>query len=279
MPGIGGLPNDLIMLMQVNQFFIDAFMVGANVEMNRELLWRGFPTDLRGTPFQRFWDRRGLNDEGRPAKLPDMLPIHRWGVQPLGKRTDPNITDPDRVALIIKGTLLRRYPNTAVYAWKRAGAAPPGSVKLQKNADGEPLNADSIQLPVFAGTIAPDITFFGFDIDRADIAQWCFVLEEQMTEPRFGFDVPVPPPGQSARQHAEGARLQPVQGGVVEPGRHRAGWLRRAGCAAGHRRCRPRIRQLPEVAGHRHRGGCGEGAAAAAVPRLLGRAGPFHLVH
>ena len=28
------------------------------------------------------------------------------------------------------------------------------------------------------------------------MAEWCFVLEEQMSEPRFGFDVPVPPPGQ-----------------------------------------------------------------------------------
>jgi hypothetical protein len=57
MPGVDDLPQDLIMLVQVNQYFIDAVMDGANVEMNRELLWRGFPTDLRGTPFQRFWDR------------------------------------------------------------------------------------------------------------------------------------------------------------------------------------------------------------------------------
>jgi hypothetical protein len=44
--------------------------------------------------------------------------------------------------------------------------------------------------------IAPDITFFGFDIDREDVDDWCFVLEEQMSEPRFGFDVDVPVPGQ-----------------------------------------------------------------------------------
>ncbi|MCU0969508.1 MAG: hypothetical protein MUF03_11955, partial [Rubrivivax sp.] len=32
-----------------------------------------------------------------------------------------------------------------------------------------------------------------FDIDKGDIGDWCFVVEEQMSEPRFGFDVPVPP--------------------------------------------------------------------------------------
>ena len=30
-------------------------MVGLNFEMGRELLWRGFPTDQRGTYFDSFW--------------------------------------------------------------------------------------------------------------------------------------------------------------------------------------------------------------------------------
>ena len=198
MPGIGNLPPDLIMLVQVNQYFIDAFMVGANFEMNRELLWRAFPTDLRGTPFQRFWDRVKGHADGRIEKLADMEPIHLWGLQPLGQRTDPNITDPDRVALLIKGKLLLRYPNTLVYAWKRVKNVPEDQSKLLKNADGLPPNAAAIQTPVFAGFIKPDITFFGFDIDKDDIDDWCFVVEEQMSEPRFGFDVPVAPPGAGA---------------------------------------------------------------------------------
>ncbi len=195
MPGIGNLPPDLIMLVQVNQAFIDSFMVGANVEMNRELLWRGFPTDLRGTPFQRFWGRIKPRTDGTTEKLDDMQPIHEWGEQPLGERVDINITDPDRVALIIKGRLLLRYPNTAVYAWKRRKNVPADQSKLVKNADGLPPNPKTdIQTPVFAGFIKPDITFFGFDIDQGDIGDWCFVVEEPMSEPRFGFDVPVPPP-------------------------------------------------------------------------------------
>ncbi len=225
MPGIGNLPPDLIMLVQVNQFFIDAFMVGANFEMNRELLWRAFPTDLRGTPFQRFWDRVKARSDGSLDKLPDVEPIHLWGAQPLGKRTDPNITDPDRVALLIKGRLLLRYPNTQVYAWKRRKNVPAEESKLLKNAAGLPPNPKTdIQTPVFAGFIRPDITFFGFDIDKDDIADWCFVVEEQMSEPRFGFDVPVPPPdagapkiGARSRASLSWAREQFALGAAATP--------------------------------------------------------------
>jgi len=195
MPGVDDLPNNLIMLVQVNQYFIDSVMAGANFEMNRELLWRGFPTDLRGTPFQRFW---GRSDPNTGALLDDMEPMHQWNAQPLGKRTDPNMTDPNRIALLVRGQLLRRYPNTAVYAWKKRTTAPANAddvTKLMKDAQGNPA-ANAIQWPVFTGFIAPDITFFGFDIDREEVDDWCFVLEEQMSEPRFGFDVELVPAGQ-----------------------------------------------------------------------------------
>ncbi len=194
MPGVDGIPEDLVMLVRVNQHFIDSFMVGANVSMNGELLWRGFPTDLRGTPFQRFWDRVSIGPSPiyTFTRLDDMQPIHLWGSQPLGHRIDPVGGDPDRVALLVRGQLLRRYPNTAVYAWKKT----PNADTLLKDAQGRRPD-DAIQVPVFSGVIGEDITFFGFDIDHDQIDQWCFVLEEQMTEPRFGFDVAVTPDGQT----------------------------------------------------------------------------------
>jgi hypothetical protein len=215
MPGVDDLPQDLIMLVQVNQYFIDAVMAGANFEMNRELLWRGFPTDLRGTPFQRFWGRIRVKSPTQIELLDDMEPMHQWLAQPLGKRTDENMTDPDRIALLVRGQLLRRYPNTAVYAWKKrttpANPDPnsPDHTQLLKDANGNPPTPDAIQTPVFSGFIEPDITFFGFDIDKGDVSQWCFVLEEQMSEPRFGFDVDVPAPGQphgTARSQRSGLR-------------------------------------------------------------------------
>ncbi|WP_394788311.1 hypothetical protein [Rhodoferax sp.] len=193
MPGVDGIPQDLVMLVRVNQHFIDSFMAGANCEMNRELLWRGFPTDLRGTPFQRFWGRTRLTPTADGlVELDDMQPMHLWGAQPLGKRVDPVGGDPDRVALLVRGQLLRRYPNTAVYAWKKTA----GADTLQKDAQGRRPD-DAIQLPVFSGVIGEDITFFGFEIDHDQIQDWCFVLEEHMTEPRFGFDVEAPAPDQA----------------------------------------------------------------------------------
>ncbi len=205
MPGVDGIPEDTIMLVKVNQFFIDSFMVGANHEMNRELLWRGFPTDLRGTPFQRFWGRMSVEPGQRNVVLDDMQPIHQWGKQALGKRADSNFPPlpatpgdpaPQRVALLVKGQLLRRYPNTAVYAWKRISPVPASDKgQLQKNGDGSAKDG-AIKVPTFSGFIEPDITFFGFDIPQTEIKDWCFVLEEQMSEPRFGFDVGDPIPGQ-----------------------------------------------------------------------------------
>jgi hypothetical protein len=192
MPGVDGIPQDLVMLVRVNQHFVDSFMAGANCEMNRELLWRGFPTDLRGTPFQRFWGRQKVAADGSTiTDLDDMQPMHLWGAQPLGHRVDPIGGDPDRVALLVRGQLLRRYPNTAVYAWEKTN----GQDTLLKDAQGLPPSG-AIQTPTFSGTIGEDITFFGFEIDHDKIDNWCFVLEEQMHEPRFGFDVDVPPPDQ-----------------------------------------------------------------------------------
>jgi hypothetical protein len=46
--------------------FLEAYMVGLNHELARELLWREFPTDQRGGYFRQFWDvrrfRLGLAD-------------------------------------------------------------------------------------------------------------------------------------------------------------------------------------------------------------------------
>ena len=56
LPGVGEIPDEAITLLETNPRFVEALLVGLNDEMNRELLWRAFPTDQRGTPFRRFWD-------------------------------------------------------------------------------------------------------------------------------------------------------------------------------------------------------------------------------
>ncbi|MFI7582061.1 hypothetical protein [Kocuria kalidii] len=171
LPGIGEIPDDTITLLETNPRFVEAFMVGANHEMNRELLWRGYPTDRRGTPFRRFWDRV----DGKE----DLGPINEFRPNALlGTNSGADLRG--SLVLLVRGQLLRRYPETVMYA---APARP------DKSFDPTP---SVIEDPIFWGRIAPDVTFVGFDLNREEVEPdpgWYFVLAEQPTAPRFGLDV------------------------------------------------------------------------------------------
>jgi hypothetical protein len=171
LPGVGEIPEDAITLLETNPRFIESVMIGLNSEMNRELLWRSFPTDQRGTPFRKFW---AWTDGGS-----DIAPIHTWPkANALGAngRSGPG----GQIALLVRGRLLRRYPNTSIFAWRSKGGFlinPPGPTDLRQ--------------PVFAGVLGADIVFVGFDLTDVELTAgdgWFFVLQEQPTEPRFGFD-------------------------------------------------------------------------------------------
>ena len=66
LPGLDTVLPDTVLGLRTNRAFVEAYMVGLNFEMGRELLWRGFPTDQRGTYFRHFWGtdagRRGASD-------------------------------------------------------------------------------------------------------------------------------------------------------------------------------------------------------------------------
>jgi hypothetical protein len=92
--------------------------------------------------------------------------------------------------LLVRGDLVRRYPNTEVYALE-AKAHPSGTRALgDRRIDYE-----------FHGRLSPDVAFFGFPLTKsqavgaADATNpnvdqgWFFVLQEQPAEPRFGLDV------------------------------------------------------------------------------------------
>src|SRR5207249_2502627 len=71
LPGLDAVPPDSVIGLKTNRRFVEAYMVGLNVEMAHELLWRGFPTDQRGTCFDQFWD-------GSASVIPraDINPLH-----------------------------------------------------------------------------------------------------------------------------------------------------------------------------------------------------------
>jgi hypothetical protein len=178
LPGIDHVPADTVALLETTPRVIEAYMAGLNHEMSRELLWREFPADLRGTPFRQFWDVRG--QPGDPEQLKDIPPLRDWGETPLGAHLRGS-DDGSQLVLLVRGELLRRYPTTSVYA---APAA----------ADGSFDSATRLE-PMFRGFLDPDLTFLGFALSEeaalgTDPAGpgWFFVFEQHPGEPRFGFD-------------------------------------------------------------------------------------------
>ena len=174
--GLEHVPPNSVTLVQPNSRFVEAFMIGLNHEMGRELLWREYPTDRRGSYFRFFWNRRGS------AQQEFMQPIHTWN-SPLG-RNPSAAGNPDQLVLLVRGELFRRYPNAVIYAAKATGAVTNPKLTTQE------------RYPLFRGSAPPDVAFFGFDLTAA-VARgtdpdpgWFFVIQQQPGEPDFGLDMP-----------------------------------------------------------------------------------------
>ena len=172
-PGLEKVPANTVTLLETNPKFVESFLVGLNAEMSRELLWRNYPTDQRGTYFRQFWDTSAGSDQ------PDIDRINQW----LDRKLGENAGAGEQLVLLIRGELLRRYPNSVIYA-----------VAAVREGDQLELSSDPAMEshPLFRGTLKPDITFLGFALtDKEAIADpgWFFVIQEQPTEPRFGMDV------------------------------------------------------------------------------------------
>lgn len=174
-------PNTVLGL-QTNRPFIEAYMVGLNVEMASELLWRGYPTDQRGTYFEQFWD--AIRTSGQTSA--DILPLHQWGARALG--TSKSGGPQERFVMLLRSDLLRRYPTALIYA---ARAVKINGVRVPSNSDADE------SMPVFRGTLPPDVSFFGFDLSVKQMIGvkddgYFIIIQEQPGEPRFGLDVDTP---------------------------------------------------------------------------------------
>lgn len=204
LPGVGDVPPDSLGLLETNPEFVEAHLVGLNHEMARELNWREYPTDRRGTYFKRFWDRRGAVPPKTGPDLDDIGDIHDWpigsGATDLGENLLGGGDTSDAVVLV-RGELLRRYPNTIVYAVKAERPDDRRQPILTDADTAPPPGTPGVEYPVFRGTIDPDITFLGFDITAAELCGgpgvsdapegYFVVIEESPGEPRLGLDVAV----------------------------------------------------------------------------------------
>lgn len=186
-PGLEHVPPDTVTLLETNPPVIQALMVGLNHEMARELLFNEYETDQRGSYFRQFWDPRGRvpparTDAERRARY-DVPELHRWARSDhLGDSLASG--EEHQLVLLIRGELLRRFPNAMVFA-ERAQRHPMTGIL-------EPEG--SIRWPLFRGQLPPDVFFLGFDLTEEEARGeegdpgWYFVIQQQPTEPRFGLD-------------------------------------------------------------------------------------------
>jgi hypothetical protein len=126
-----------------------------------------------------------------PEEMKDIEEIHRWkGDSKLGEHSPRKLLDlnkAQKIVLVIRGDLLKRYPNSAVYAIRAENRKLASQEQLPNNRKD----------PIFRGLLYPDAMFFGFDLTLEEAREgtqtspegWYFVIQEQPSEPRFGLDV------------------------------------------------------------------------------------------
>lgn len=170
--------TDFVTLLVSNAQFIEAFMVGLSDEMGRELLWRGYPTDQRGTYFKRFWS---------PYADELTLPIHKFQNEPLGGHLSAGAAG--QVVMMVKGDLIRRYPN-AMFMAVRGTKLPPKTVFADPPAAGERGSV------AFMAKLADDTLLVGLNLRLDEVDDvgpddeaWWFLIAEHPSAPRFGLDV------------------------------------------------------------------------------------------
>jgi hypothetical protein len=190
--GLDQLPQDTVALARTNQRFVESFMVGANHELARTLLFNEYPTDQRGSYFRQFWDASGYPPPAAgPEALLDVRPIDQWPKAAQLGHNSSRVPPPggDFLVLVVRAELLRRYPNTVVYA-----------VKAVWNDGARQVPAhDQVELsPDFHGSLGVGVGFWGFRLTPAQARGapspqqgdpgWFFALQEHSSEPRFGLE-------------------------------------------------------------------------------------------
>ena len=116
----------------------------------------------------------------------DIKQLVLWKENKLGENANHSL---ESIVLVVRGDLLKRYPNALIYAIN-------GKPKDGNNGEIVPGLSEYLDpgvspalriFPIFKAALPPDLTFFGFPFP--DASGKYFVLEEQVSEPRFGLDI------------------------------------------------------------------------------------------
>src|SRR5229473_960124 len=181
LPNVQLIEHNSLTLLETNQPFIESYMVGLNHEFARELLWREYPTDQRGSYFRQFWDvasyfnAENLDDAALKEKLRDITRLDHWGADTGLDAHNNRLTTSGGKAtlvLVIRGELLKRYPTAVIYAQRARWQFTDGKIdtSLERRFD-ELTPAEEatppktkIRTPLYDAKVDPDIYFFGFDL-------------------------------------------------------------------------------------------------------------------
>lgn len=176
LPGLTGVPADTVALLAPDHDAVAALLLGANHELASELAWRGFPGPPGASPLRCFWGRIAVRPDGQLVRLPDIPAVAAW---PSAGPPPP----PVHLVLLVRGELLRRYPNAIAYLaparWHHAHRV---------------LGTGASRAPLVQASLGADTAIYGFDLDAATVAGadrpgpagWYVVIEEHPQEPRFG---------------------------------------------------------------------------------------------
>ncbi|MDM7853879.1 hypothetical protein [Cellulomonas alba] len=170
LPGLDDLPDDSVLLVQTNPAFVEAFLVGLNHALARELQWRRYPLDATATMFRTFWP-------ATTATAPDAIPpVAGWdAASDLGSHTAAGGGD---LVLVLRGALLRRFPTATVYL---SGQVAGGTEQVVR--------------PTIETYVGKDTTLVGFPMTAGQVLHpatagqvWSVVLQESVLHTRFGVD-------------------------------------------------------------------------------------------
>ncbi len=153
LPSIGEIPQNSISMYINNAAFIESYLCGMNTEMGKELLWREYPTDQRGSYFRKFWDTEVDKDSIINDKYFDVNPLHQWK----GKLGENHLDEKGQLLqFVIKAELIKTYPSTKIY--------------LQKSDDKyhRIISEGSVILPSSQAFLRDDVVIVGFRINLSE---------------------------------------------------------------------------------------------------------------
>jgi hypothetical protein len=177
-PLLDALPDDSLQVLAVDGAAVEALLVGANVELVRELQWRGAPVRPDATLLANAW-----------VQLPHP-PIAEWGASgtleaPLGGHAAHLAA----TVIVMNSPLLARLPGLTPWLAQAVAVGESGR-----------RPGTTTMAPLFMHALSDEVACFGFPIapdalaGRDGGAGWYFCFSQGPQKPRFGLDeMPVEP--------------------------------------------------------------------------------------